>query len=158
MAVRRQRTSRKGRHFIRREEGVVPYAYPDPLGFATAYIGHLIRRGPLRQEDFVKYGSRAHPATMKQVMTVFRRDLKPFEKAVRKAVGRWLPKWKFDALVSLAFNIGTAGFTNSTAAKRVSDKAGEKAVAEAIMMWDTPSILINRRRREVRLYTTGQYK
>jgi lysozyme len=151
----RQRTSRKGRRFLAREEGVIRWAYADPLGFATFGIGHLIRRGPLRAEDFVKYGSRAHPATMRKVMRVFRSDLKPFEKAVRRAAGRRLPQHKFDALVSLAFNIGVGGFEGSTVARLLRER--ERGIGEAIRMWDNPAMLRARRDREVALFQRADY-
>lgn len=140
-----------------REEGVVRRAYADPLGFATFGIGHLIRRGPLRAEDFIRFGSLSHPATMAKVMRVFKRDLRPFEKAVRQAARRPLPQHKFDALVSLAFNIGVGAFTASTAARRMRAMAGEAMVADGIRMWDRPSILEARREREAKLYTSGVY-
>lgn len=149
-----QVTSPRGRAFLMREEGVIPYAYNDPVGFATFGVGHLIARRPVNALDRLRYGTKDRPKPKKAVK-VFVRDLEAFEAAVRKAAGRVLPQHKFDALVSLAFNIGAGGFLTSTVARRV--HARQPKVGEAILMWDNPSILRPRREREVELYQHGRY-
>ncbi len=151
---RAQRTSLRGREFLTREEGIVLHAYNDPAGHATFGVGHLIHLGPCTAADFRAWGSKSNPKTPAFAMQVLGWDLKRYEATVREAVGRRLPQHKFDALVSLAFNIGTAGFAGSTAARRVRAKAGNASV---ILMWDNPSILRPRREREALLYRTGQY-
>jgi lysozyme len=152
----RQVLSPRGSAFLMREEGVVPYAYRDPIGLVTFGVGHLVqpRHTTITALDRLRYGTKADPKPKKAVR-VFRRDARKFEKAVRWAAQRKLPQHKFDALVSLAFNIGVGGFTESTVARRV--RAREKGVGEAIRMWDQPSILKPRREREVRLYQDGVY-
>ncbi len=152
-----QRMSRKGREFLIREEGVVPYAYNDPAGHATFGVGHLIHLGRVTLADAENWGTKIRPSSMRRVNRVLRRDLKKYEAAVRLAVGRRLPQHKFDALVSLAFNIGIGAFLWSTVAQRVRVKAGNAKVAEGIRMWNQPAMLKPRREREVLLYRTGQY-
>lgn len=71
---------------------------------------------------------------------VLRQDVQPFEKAVREGVtGLSLTQEEFDALVSLAFNIGAAGFSGSSLLKEINKnkyRAGEakdrKAAIDAI--------------------------
>lgn len=153
----RQVTGPQGRAFLMREEGIVPYAYADPIGLATFGVGHLIipRHRGVNALDRLRYGTKDHPKVEK-AGRVFTRDLRPFQRAVRKAAGRKLPQHKFDALVSLAFNIGAGAFADSTVARLV--KTRQVGVGRAILMWDHPAILLGRREREVKLYQTGAYR
>jgi lysozyme len=156
----RQRTSRKGRKFLAREEGLVPYAYNDPAGHATFGVGHLIHRGSVTAADRVRWGTRSRPKSRAYAMRVFRRDLESYEAAVRNAVGRRLRPYEFDACVSLAFNIGTGGFAISTVAAEIRKGRGRgnfARAADAFLFWDNPSILRSRRERERRLFLTGKY-
>ena len=108
--------------------------------------------------DRAQWGSKAQPKPRALVERVLREDLATrFEPAVRDAVRKPLKQHQFDALVSLAFNIGTGGFRRSTVVKRLN--AGDfRGAADAILMWDKPSILIPRRRRERELFLNGTYR
>jgi lysozyme len=156
-----QRTSRKGREFLAREEGLRPYAYNDSAHNATFGIGHLLHPGPVTAADGHKWGTKQHPHTRAYAMRVFRRDLRKYEKAVRDAVDRRLPQQQFDALTSLCFNIGTGGFAGSSVARILrTEPASVRArhAADALLLWDHPSELRPRRERERRLFLTGTYK
>ena len=157
MSLLRQSTSRKGREFIAREEGLVPYAYNDPAGHATFGVGHLIHLGPVTDADRHKWGTKTHPHSRRYVMRVFRRDLRKYEKAVRDAVGRRLAQTRFDACVSLCLNIGVAGFTGSTVAKELRAHRPWPA-AEAFLLWERPPELRARRERERALFLNGVYE
>jgi lysozyme len=165
----RQRTSRRGRDFLAREEGLRLYAYNDlatdahkqePKGNATFGVGKLLHHGPLNDDDRHKWGTPERPHSRRYAMRVFRRDLRKYEKAVRGAVGRRLRQKQFDACVSLCFNIGPAGFAGSSVAKIL--RTGEPATrarlaAEAFLLWDKPAVLHARRLREQRLFLEGKY-
>jgi lysozyme len=91
------------------------------------------------------------------VERVLRKDLARYEQAVRDAVRKPLKPHQFDALLSLAFNIGTGGFKRSTVVKRLN--AGDfRGAADAILMWNKPAILVPRRRRERELFLNGTYR
>lgn len=161
VAVVRQSMSRKGREFLAREEGMIPYAYNDPAGHATFGIGHLIHRGAVTAEDREKWGTKDRPHSREMVMRVFKRDLRKYEKAVRDAVGRRLPQRQFDACCSLCFNIGVGGFAGSTVAKVLredSPSVRAQRAADAFLLWDKPAMLRPRREREKRLFLEGRYK
>jgi len=73
------------------------------------------------------------------VSEVLQQDIKPFEEAVNGGVtGVALNQNEFDALVSFAFNVGTAAFRDSTLLKKINEnryRSGaaddrEKAIAE----------------------------
>jgi lysozyme len=157
----RQSTSRKGRDFLAREEGIRLYAYNDSAGNATFGVGHLIHLGPVTDADRHKWGTLTKPHTRRYAMRIFRRDLRKYEKAVRQAVGRRLRQKQFDACVSLCFNIGPAGFTTSTVAKALrNDPPATRArvAAEAFLLWSHPPELRPRREREKRLFLDGRYQ
>lgn len=159
-----QRTSKKGRRFIEREEGVILHAYNDPVGHCTAFVGHLIHHGPCTNADYKKYGRKvptnpvARRLRLARARQVLAADLRSFEQSVRNVAGRALVQRKFDALVSLAFNIGRGAFESSTVARRVRQRHGN--VGEAMLRWKWAGgqpILLGRRQREVNLYRHGRY-
>jgi lysozyme len=81
----------------------------------------------------------------------FATDLGRFERAVSAAIGNApTTQNQFDAMVSLAFNIGSAGFSGSTVARK--HKAGDHAwAANAFLMWNKQKGAVLRgltRRRE----------
>lgn len=73
---------------------------------------------------------------------VLAEDLRPFEKAVRDGVTVELTQAEFDALVSLAFNIGASNFARSSLLKeinrnkfRAGDAKERKASIESVEKW-----------------------
>ena len=156
-----QRTSSKGIDFLIAQEGVVRYAYNDPAGHATFGVGHLLHLGRVTLADEKKWGSKAHPMPMKKVKATLKSDLKKYEAAVRKSVGRRLPQHQFDACVSLCFNIGINGFSSSSVARILRTGAvgtRAKLATEAFMLWDNPKMLVPRRKREQKLFYEGVYR
>lgn len=150
--------SQKGLDFLIAQEGFIPWAYNDSQGHATFGVGHLLHHGPVTAADRAKWGTKAKPKPRALVLQVLREDLaKRFEPAVRKTVKPPLKTHQFDALVSMAFNIGTGGFRGSTVAKRLN--AGDfHGAADAMMMWRKPPEIIPRRRRERELFLNGKYR
>lgn len=59
---------------------------------------------------------------------------------------------QFNALVSLAYNIGITGFRNSTVLRKVNINPNDPAIKEAFMMWTKNPELKGRRETEVRQY------
>jgi lysozyme len=160
---REQRTmkmSARGRDFLIREEGVRRYAYNDPAGHATFGVGHLLHHGAVTANDRAVWGTEANPKPMTMVHEVLARDLEQYEAAVRQAVTVPLEQTEFDALVSLAFNIGVGAFRGSSVVRELN--AGHRYRAgKAFLMWrragGDPDLLLPRRRRERRLFRKGKY-
>lgn len=146
-----------GRADLIREEGVRRYAYNDSANNATFGVGHLLHRGPVTAADRRKWGTRARPLSMKVVDQVLQTDLAKFERAVRDATRASkvpISQQMFNALVSLAFNIGTGGFASSSVVRHL--KAGDKQrAADAFLLWDNPPELRGRRERERKLFLDG---
>lgn len=61
---------------------------------------------------------------------------------------------QFNALVSLAYNIGINGFRNSTVLRKVNINPNDPAIKEAFMMWTKNVELVGRRESEIKQYFT----
>ena len=97
------KTSSTGRAFIRDVEGEELTKYRCSAGVPTIGVGHT---GP-----DVKIGMTITKAQSEALLVA---DLARFEKAVAAAIKVPLTQSQFDALVSLAFNIGADAFSKST--------------------------------------------
>lgn len=108
------RLSAKGQRLIERFEDRRLIAYLDGGGVWTNGIGHTkgVKRGQI--------------ATDAQVDDWFAQDSAEAVAGVNKAVRVPLTQNQFDALVSLAFNIGVKAFTDSTLVRKLNsgDEAG----------------------------------
>lgn len=121
-------------------------AYRDSVGVLTIGIGCTRIDGrPVRSTDSITSAQcdALFEATVAQYVAAVNRDLKvPVTQNV------------FDALVSLAYNIGIAGFSGSTFLRRIN--AGDMAGArEAILMWQKPTAIISRRQAEAEQFVTS---
>lgn len=133
-------TSAAGRAAIAQREGNKLKAYRDTKGIWTIGVGHTAAAGA----PAPKAGMSITAAQSDEILS---RDLATFEAAVNKAVTVPLSQGQFDALVSLALNIGAGAFAQSTLVKRLN--AGNVAgAADAFMMWNKPSEIIGRRKTE----------
>lgn len=103
------KTSNNGRNFIKGFEQLRLKAYPDPgTGGEPWTIGWGHTKG-------VKPGDRI---TQEQAEAFFSEDLAVFELTVNSAIKRTMTQNQFDAMVSLAFNIGGPAFAGSTLVKK----------------------------------------
>ena len=59
---------------------------------------------------------------------------------------------QFNALVSIAYNIGMNGFRTSSFLKLVNKNPNDPKIKDAIMLWTKNKELIGRRKKEVELY------
>ena len=62
---------------------------------------------------------------------------------------------QFNALVSIAYNIGINGFKSSSFLKLVNKNPNDPKIKEAIMLWTKNKELIGRRKSEVSQYFTN---
>lgn len=118
-------TSKVGREFIKGFEQLRLKAYPDPgTGGKPWTIGWGHTKG-------VKQGDRI---TQEQAEQFFSNDLAVFELTVNSAIKRTMTQNQFDAMVSLAFNIGGPAFAGSTLVKKFN--AGEvQGAADEFPKW-----------------------
>lgn len=147
--------SEQGIAMIKGFEGCVLKAYRCPANVLTIGYGHT---GP----DVTK----GLMWTQQQADEAFAADVERFERGVSTDLsgvcpllsGAALPE-RFDALVSLAFNIGMQAFHKSTLLKRLhaDDLAG---AAEQFTVWNKANGafnkgLLQRRTREMRVFLVG---
>lgn len=92
-----------GLELIKSFEGCVLKVYLDAIGLPTIGYGHLIKPG----ESFTKI-------TQKEAEELLKSDAQIFVDGVNKLLEVSVSQNQFDALVSLAFNIGLGNFEKST--------------------------------------------
>lgn len=121
-----------------------------PAG-ATIGYGHLIKS----DEDF------KHGITERQATEILRSDISTAERAIKDNITIPLSQNQYDALVSLAYNIGAKNFANSTVVKYVNDSnyynAKYPTLESAWMAWNKSggremAGLTDRRQQEFNLF------
>lgn len=130
-------------------EGLRLDAYDDGVGVWTIGWGTTVY--PNGQK--VKKGDKI---TLEQAKQYKAHDLAKFEKAINDTVKAPLNQNQFNALVSLAYNIGVSAFTNSTLVKRLNE-GNYKAAADQFLVWVNAGSkrmqgLVNRRNKERELF------
>jgi type VI secretion system secreted protein VgrG len=139
----------------------VPYGQPLPKG-ATIGYGHLIKKG----EDFSK------GLTEQQAIDLYKKDMQTAENIVKRYVNVSLSQNQYDALVILAYNIGSGQFRDSTILKYVNNpkftnpkyptpesawKAFNKDINPKTGKLEISRGLVNRRNAEWEIYVNGIY-
>jgi lysozyme len=136
------RTSETGRKAIQAFEGCRLTAYRCQAGVLTVGYGHT---GP-----DVRAGT---TITQEHAELLLANGLGRFERCVTDAVAKTLHQHEFDALVSLAFNIGTKAFVDSTLVRKLN--AGDyRGAAAQFTVWHNAAGafnpgLLGRRTREL---------
>ena len=130
-------------------EGLRLNAYDDGVGVWTIGFGTTIYPNGIK----VKRGDTCTEAQAKAYMA---HDLKKFELAVNSSVTMSINQNQFDALVSLAYNIGTNAFKNSTLVKKLNANDVRGAAAQ-FSVWNKAGGkvmqgLVNRRAVERKLF------
>lgn len=133
-------------------EGVCLRPYFDSVGVITIGFGSTVTEIPnLKNWDKEKY------ITMQEAYDIFSGSLGLYERAVTNHLIVDIVQTQFDALVSLCYNIGTSGFSNSTLIRKINQKASPDEIRKAFLMWNKPKEILGRRTKEANLYQTGIY-
>ena len=130
-------------------EGKRLTAYDDGVGVWTIGFGTTVYPNGIK----VKKGDTCTEAQAKAFMA---HDLKKFEAAVNNAVTVPLNQNQFDALVSLAYNIGANAFSGSTLVKKLNSN-DFRGAADQFDIWVNAGGkrmqgLVNRRAKEKALF------
>lgn len=156
-----------GLHLIASFEGFVPRPYNDSADNATVGYGHLIHAGPVTDADRTAYAG----WTADRYLTLLRADAANAERAVNQSLKVSLGvipsrrQARYDALVSLAFNIGGGAFAGSTLMRVINQKAAPRdwsSIGPLWIGWDhdggkVVQGLLNRRQREFAIFRSGKY-
>ena len=108
-------------------EGLRLKAYDDGVGVWTIGFGTTKYPNGIR----VKKGD---TCTLDQAKAYMQNDLKSFEQTVNNTVKVPLNQNQFDALVSLAYNIGSTAFKNSTLVRQLNE-GNYKTAANQFKVW-----------------------
>lgn len=141
--------SNKGVDLICEFEGKRLVAYDDGVGIWTIGFGTIKYPNGVR----VKKGD---TCTLEQAKEYMRHDLIEFEHTVNSSVKVPLNQNQFDALVSLAYNIGSNAFKSSTLVKKL-NTGDYQGAADQFNVWINAGGkrmqgLVNRRDREKLLF------
>lgn len=146
--------SKKGIEFLTNEEGVRLTAYLDGNNTWTIGYGNTYYENKTK----VKKGDKI---TKERAIELFHLIRPDFEKAVKRGLTTRVAQHQFDALVSLAYNIGTGGFSRSNLRKYLNTGGRDAAmVRQGFLGWimsNGKPVLRNRRLREAVLFNEGVY-
>lgn len=142
------RLSQNGRTLIQSFEGLSLNAYPDAHGYSIGF-GHFLGTDPSHRHESI---------TREEANRLFDQDVAKFEAAVSLKTPR-AEQHQFDAMVSLAYNVGAGGFADSTVA-RLHNQGDVQGAADAFRMWNKSQGkvhegLVKRRERERGIYLHG---
>ena len=146
------KTSQAGLDFIKQRESFRSEAYQDSGGIWTIGYGTTFIDGKPVQPGM--------KITEQEALALKAKDIEKFENVVNKSVKVALSQNEFDALVSLAYNIGGGAFARSTLVRKLN--AGDRAGAtEEFKKWNKVEGkevrgLTNRRNMESEMFAGTQ--
>jgi lysozyme len=131
---------------LHQREGLKLKPYLDTKGIPTIAIGNTYYL------DGTKVTMKDKALTMDEAKELGKVTADDFAKNVSLMIKSTLNQNQFNALVSLAYNIGKNGFKNSTVLKLVNENPNNPLIKNAFMMWTKNKELIGRRKDEVKQY------
>lgn len=141
--------SQAGQDVLAEREGMRLTAYKDTVGVWTIGLGHTSNAGPPPVHEGMTI-------TEDEAWEIFRRDNKRFRDECLPLIKAPLSQQEFDALASFIYNIGSTNFAKSTVLKRLNEGDYDSA-GEAMLMWNKPPEVMNRRRGEHAQFLQGRY-
>ena len=138
----------KGYKALHDREGLRLKPYLDTQGVPTIALGNTYYL------DGRKVTMQDKPLTIEQAGNLATITADKFAFQVDKLLTSKVNQNQFNALVSLAYNIGINGFRNSTVLRKVNINPNDPAIKEAFMMWTKNPELKGRRKSEVKQYFT----
>lgn len=147
-----KRVSGAGLLFIVAHEGFRNEMYSDSAGHCTVGYGHLIHLGACTSKSWPSFVSKD------QGWELFKKDIQVFEFEIWRNIDTYLPQNKFDALSSMAFNMGWSALER-TGIPRMIDSGQMEMVPAAIRKASCcVDGLKARREDEARLWEFGEYQ
>lgn len=122
------KTSRQGRDFIKRWEGVRLKAYRCEANVLTIGVGHTAAMGEPHPVEGMTI-------TAEEADAILARDLAITEAQVQSAVKVDLTQRQYDTLVSFVFNVGAGAFRKSTLLKKLNAGKYNEVPAE-LLKWN----------------------
>ena len=135
-----------GHRALELREGLRLKPYLDTQGVPTIAMGNTFYLNGKKVTMLDK------PLTLDEAKTLARSVADIFANKVDYLVTSNINQNQFNALVSLAYNIGIHGFRKSTVLKLVNKNPNDPMIRQAFMMWTKNKELIGRRKSEVKQY------
>ena len=135
-----------GHRALELREGLRLKPYLDTQGVPTIAMGNTFYLNGKKVTMLDK------PLTLNEAKTLARSVADIFANKVDYLVTSNINQNQFNALVSLAYNIGIYGFRNSTVLELVNKNPNNPMIRQAFMMWTKNKELIGRRQSEVNQY------
>ena len=136
----------KGYDELHKREGIKLKPYLDTQGVPTIAMGNTYYL------DGKKVTMQDKPLTIREAYKLGRITSDNFAKQVNALLTKEVTQNQFNALVSLAYNIGINAFRKSTVLRRVNVNPNDPTIKNAFMMWTKNKELIGRRKSEVEQY------
>jgi len=140
------RLNDSGYNALHDREGLRLKPYLDTKGVPTIAMGNTFYL------NGKKVTMNDKPLTLREAFKLGRIVSDNFAKKVFKLLKKEVTQKQFNALVSLAYNIGINAFAKSTVLKLVNINPNDPAIKKAFMMWTKNKELIGRRKSEVEQY------
>ena len=135
-----------GHRALELREGLRLKPYLDTQGVPTIAMGNTFYL------DGKKVTMKDNALTLIEAKTLARSVADIFANKVDYLVTSNINQNQFNALVSLAYNIGIHGFIKSTVLKLVNKNPNDPMIRQAFMLWTKNKELIGRRKSEVNQY------
>ena len=135
-----------GHRALELREGLRLKPYLDTQGVPTIAMGNTFYLNGKKVTMLDK------PLTLNEAKTLSRTVADIFANKVDYLVTSNINQNQFNALVSLAYNIGIHGFIKSTVLKLVNKNPNDPMISQAFMLWTKNKELIGRRKSEVNQY------
>ena len=135
-----------GHRALELREGLRLKPYLDTQGVPTIAMGNTFYL------DGKKVTMKDKALTLIEAKTLARSVADIFANKVDYLVTSNINQNQFNALVSLAYNIGIYGFRKSTVLKLVNKNPSDPMIRQAFMLWTKNKELIGRRKSEVNQY------
>jgi len=152
LIIQAMKTSKEGIDFIKKWEGFCPKPYKCTSGVPTIGYGATFytngKKVTMQDREVTEVQASGMLATM---------VANNFEKYVDSYVTAEVNQSQFDAMVSLAYNIGVGAFKKSTLLKKVNANPNDPSIANEFLRWKNSGGrvvqgLVNRRKEEVAMY------
>jgi lysozyme len=131
---------------LHQREGLRLKPYLDTRGIATIAMGNITYL------DGRKVTLKDGALTLEEANELGKLTADKFALEVDKLVKSNVNQNQFNALVSLAYNIGLNGFKNSTVLRLVNANPDNGKIQDGFMMWTKNPELVGRRKSEVKQY------
>lgn len=138
--------NQNGYDSLHKREGLKLKPYLDTRGIPTIAMGNTFYL------NGKKVTMQDKPLTLREAVKLGRIVSDNFAKDVFALLKKEVNQNQFNALVSLAYNIGVPRFSTSTVLRRVNINPNDPTIKSAFMMWTKNKELIGRRKSEVEQY------